>query len=201
MLDAPGRSDLGWKLDDVLVAGWLGGGVVGRRSEFGQSLGCRHHRRPRSSRDLCAQRLGCCLSASRSLVLVSGLDCVVLCWSSVWGGAVGVGSEFEGQSLGHRQVTHSRGWCAQRLCCCLRVLVACDIQGLGWKVLPSQTNFLLAEPPGLPAKAWLERLREKKILVRWFSLPEIQQYLRITIGTDAEIDALLRAVRAVSRAG
>ena len=85
MLDAPGRSDLGWKLDDVLVAGWLGGGVVGRRSEFGQSLGCRHHRRPRSSRDLCAQRLGCCLSASRSLVLVSGLDCVVLCWSSVWG--------------------------------------------------------------------------------------------------------------------
>lgn len=76
-----------------------------------------------------------------------------------------------------------------------------ELTGLGWKVLPSQTNFLLAEPPGLPAKAWLERLREKKILVRWFSLPEIQQYLRITIGTDAEIDALLRAVRAVSRAG
>lgn len=76
-----------------------------------------------------------------------------------------------------------------------------ELSGLGWKVLPSQTNFLLAEPPGLPAKAWLERLREKKILVRWFSLPEIQQYLRITIGTDAEIDALLRAVRAVSRAG
>ena len=68
-------------------------------------------------------------------------------------------------------------------------------------MLPSQTNFLLAEPPGLPAKAWLERLREKKILVRWFSLPEIQQSLRITIGTDAEIDALLRAVRAASRAG
>lgn len=76
-----------------------------------------------------------------------------------------------------------------------------ELSGLGWKVLPSQTNFLLAEPPGLPAKAWLEQLREKKILVRWFSLPEIQQYLRITIGTDAEIDALLRAVRAVSRAG
>lgn len=76
-----------------------------------------------------------------------------------------------------------------------------ELSGLGWKVLRSQTNFLLAEPPGLPAKAWLERLREKKILVRWFSLPEIQQYLRITIGTDAEIDALLRAVRAVSRAG
>ena len=62
-------------------------------------------------------------------------------------------------------------------------------------MLPSQTNFLLAEPPGAPAKEWLERLRAKKILVRWFSLPEIQKYLRITIGTDAEVDALLKVVR------
>jgi histidinol-phosphate aminotransferase len=70
-----------------------------------------------------------------------------------------------------------------------------ELTGLGWKVLPSQTNFLLAEPPGAPAKEWLERLRAKKILVRWFSLPEIQKYLRITIGTDAEVDALLKVVR------
>ncbi len=70
-----------------------------------------------------------------------------------------------------------------------------ELTGLGWKVLPSQTNFLLAEPPGAPAKEWLQKLRAAKILVRWFSAPEVQQYLRITIGTDAEIDALLKAVR------
>lgn len=70
-----------------------------------------------------------------------------------------------------------------------------ELTGLGWKVLPSQTNFLLAEPPGVPAQQWHQKLRDAKILVRWFSLPEVSRYLRITIGTDAEIDALLRVVR------
>jgi histidinol-phosphate aminotransferase len=81
---------------------------------------------------------------------------------------------------------------------------------LGFRVLPSQTNFILAKPPGnvLPAsrrqgtftaKDWLEKLREKKILVRWFSQPEAKDYLRITIGTQAEAEALVRAVKAIMR--
>ena len=70
---------------------------------------------------------------------------------------------------------------------------------LGFRVLPSQTNFILAKPPGgaLTAKDWLQKLREKKILVRWFSQPEIKNYLRITIGTPQEAKALVRAVKAV----
>jgi len=70
---------------------------------------------------------------------------------------------------------------------------------LGFRVLPSQTNFILAKPPGgaLTAKDWLQKLREKKILVRWFSQPEIKDYLRITIGTPQEAKALVRAVKAV----
>ena len=43
----------------------------------------------------------------------------------------------------------------------------------------------------------MEKLREKKILVRWFNYPETKDYLRITIGTDAEIAALLKAIRKV----
>jgi histidinol-phosphate/aromatic aminotransferase/cobyric acid decarboxylase-like protein len=39
----------------------------------------------------------------------------------------------------------------------------------------------------------------RKILVRWFDYPEVRDYLRITIGTDAEADALLKAVRAIAR--
>ncbi|MFM8358083.1 MAG: histidinol-phosphate transaminase [Verrucomicrobiota bacterium] len=70
-----------------------------------------------------------------------------------------------------------------------------ELAGLGWRVLPSQTNFLLAQPPGPPAEAWLARLRERKILVRWFSSPGIHQYLRLTIGTEAEADTLLQTVR------
>jgi histidinol-phosphate aminotransferase len=65
---------------------------------------------------------------------------------------------------------------------------------LGFEVLPSMTNFVLARPPGFPAERWLARLREHRILVRWFSAPEIRDYLRITIGTDEEAAALLKAI-------
>lgn len=65
----------------------------------------------------------------------------------------------------------------------------------GFDVLPSATNFVLARPPGRPAKRWLADLRARKILVRWFDLPGLRDRLRITIGTDGEADALLNAVR------
>jgi histidinol-phosphate aminotransferase len=64
---------------------------------------------------------------------------------------------------------------------------------LGFDVLPSQTNFLLVRPPRFPAEQWLEKLRDRRILVRWFSAPEVRPYLRITIGTPAEMNTLLRA--------
>ncbi|HZM05991.1 MAG TPA: histidinol-phosphate transaminase [Candidatus Saccharimonadales bacterium] len=63
---------------------------------------------------------------------------------------------------------------------------------LGFDVLPSQTNFILACPPRFSAGAWLEKLRAHRILVRWFNAPETKDFLRITIGTDSEIDSLLR---------
>jgi histidinol-phosphate aminotransferase len=72
-----------------------------------------------------------------------------------------------------------------------------ELAALGFNVLPSETNFILARPPRCPAKDWLEKLRAKKILVRWFKYPSVKDYLRITIGTDAEVDALLRACKAI----
>jgi len=74
-----------------------------------------------------------------------------------------------------------------------------ELTKLGFRVLPSQTNFILARPPFFPAKDWLQKLREKKILVRWFSAPEVRDYLRITIGTSAEAGALVKAARAILR--
>jgi histidinol-phosphate aminotransferase len=70
-----------------------------------------------------------------------------------------------------------------------------ELTGLGFDVLPSQTNFILTRPPKFAAKVWLEKLRNRRILVRWFSLPDVKDYLRITIGTQAEANALVRAVR------
>jgi histidinol-phosphate aminotransferase len=72
-----------------------------------------------------------------------------------------------------------------------------ELSRLGFHVLPSQANFILTKPPVFPAKTWLQKLRDRKILVRWFSAPEVSQYLRITIGTPAEARALVRAVRQI----
>ncbi len=70
-----------------------------------------------------------------------------------------------------------------------------ELTTLGFHVQPSQTNFILARPPGPPAQQWLESLRKNRILVRWFNLPEVKDWLRITIGTDREISRLLRTVK------
>jgi histidinol-phosphate aminotransferase len=78
-----------------------------------------------------------------------------------------------------------------------RTRLSCGLGGLGFEVLPSETNFILARPPRFPAHAWLEKLRARKVLVRWFSQPAVKDFLRITIGTDAEADALLRAAKEI----
>ena len=72
-----------------------------------------------------------------------------------------------------------------------------DLTKLGFQVLPSQTNFILVRPPQFSAEAWLKKLRAKKILVRWFRAPEVRDYLRITIGTQAEAEALVRAAKKI----
>jgi histidinol-phosphate aminotransferase len=80
-----------------------------------------------------------------------------------------------------------------------RLRLSAELTKLGFNVLPSATNFILARPPRFPAKEWLGKLRAHKILVRWFAYPEVDKDLRITIGTEAEADALLRAARAILR--
>ncbi len=65
---------------------------------------------------------------------------------------------------------------------------------LGFSVLPSQTNFILAHPPGAPAQEWYENLRKRKILVRWFDQDPVRDYLRISIGTPEDMEALLKTV-------
>jgi histidinol-phosphate aminotransferase len=74
-----------------------------------------------------------------------------------------------------------------------------ELTKLGFRVFPSQTNFILCKPPVFTADDWLKRLRERRILVRWFSYPEVKDYLRITIGTQKEAAALVRAVRILIR--
>jgi histidinol-phosphate aminotransferase len=72
-----------------------------------------------------------------------------------------------------------------------------ELTRLGFLVLPSQANFILAKPPKFPAKDWLQKLRDRKILVRWFNTPAIREHLRITIGTRTEAAALVREARKI----
>ena len=72
-----------------------------------------------------------------------------------------------------------------------------ELRSMGFEVLPSRTNFLLVRPPGPSAKSWLARLRKRKVLVRWFDVPAVRDRLRITVGADREVKAMLRAVRSI----
>ena len=74
-----------------------------------------------------------------------------------------------------------------------------ELTKLGFEVCPSETNFIFARTPRFPAQQWLQMLRDRKILVRWFAYPETKDFLRITIGTDAEADALIAAAKAIVR--
>jgi len=72
-----------------------------------------------------------------------------------------------------------------------------ELTKLGFRVLPSRTNFILARPSRFSAQAWRQSLRVQKVLVRWFDRPEVKDYLRITIGTAAEAEALVNAIRKI----
>ncbi len=65
------------------------------------------------------------------------------------------------------------------------------LRGLGFEVIPSTANFVLASPPGGDAQSLYRDLKRKGILVRYFNHPRIERHVRISIGTDAEMQRLL----------
>lgn len=70
-----------------------------------------------------------------------------------------------------------------------------EFRELGFSFADSRTNFVFAAHEKVPAKEIFEMLKEKKIYVRYFAKPRIDNYLRITIGTDEEMDRLLSVLR------
>ncbi|MGN8088547.1 histidinol-phosphate transaminase [Ralstonia sp. 22086] len=70
-----------------------------------------------------------------------------------------------------------------------------SLQSLGFEVVPSMANFVFARHPAHDAATLAARLKEQAIFVRHFKLPRIDQHLRITVGTDDECDAFLKALQ------
>ena len=75
-----------------------------------------------------------------------------------------------------------------------RTRVTGQLQQRGFTVWPSQSNFLLTQPPSGDAATLYRRLADQGIFVRWFDLDRLRDKLRITIGTPDENDALLAAL-------
>ena len=69
-----------------------------------------------------------------------------------------------------------------------------ELQALGFEVLPSKANFIFARHPQHDAEKSALALRQRSIIVRHFKLPRIEQFLRITVGTDEQCAALVTAL-------
>lgn len=69
-----------------------------------------------------------------------------------------------------------------------------ELRELGFSFPDSRTNFLFVTHERVPAAELFAMLREKRIFVRYFKTPRIDNYLRITIGTDAQMDRLLEVL-------
>jgi histidinol-phosphate aminotransferase len=82
-----------------------------------------------------------------------------------------------------------------------RARVSAELAQMGWAVLPSQANFILATVPGGRAKEMYLGLKNQGILVRYFDLPGLHDKLRITIGQSNENNALLAGVKMLAAAG
>lgn len=70
-----------------------------------------------------------------------------------------------------------------------------ELKDLGFEFGDSMTNFIFAKHPDKHGKDIFDYLRQNGIIVRRFDLPRISEYLRISIGTDEEMDELIRVLR------
>ena len=70
-----------------------------------------------------------------------------------------------------------------------------ELESMGFKVLPSKANFIFASLPSKDAGELAAQLREQGIIVRYFNKPRINQFLRITIGTDEQNQRLVDSLK------
>jgi len=78
-----------------------------------------------------------------------------------------------------------------------RATLVAKLESLGFDVLPSAANFIFASHPQHDAAKLAAELRQRKVIVRHFKLPRIDQHLRISIGADAQCQALVDALKEI----
>jgi histidinol-phosphate aminotransferase len=78
-----------------------------------------------------------------------------------------------------------------------RTTLTRELEALGFEVLPSAANFVFARHPRHDAEQTALALRHRGIIVRHFKLPRIEQFLRITVGTDEQCALLVEALKEI----
>lgn len=142
------------------------------------------------SRSLAGMRVGFAIGQPD---LIAALECVKGCFNSYpldrlanFGGAAALRDrEYFEETRG--RIIATREWLREQLAV------------LGFDVLPSQTNFLFVRHPSHDGAELHKALRARNILVRHFAKPRIDQFLRISIGTEEECQALVAVLREILR--
>jgi len=75
-----------------------------------------------------------------------------------------------------------------------RAWTVTELEKVGFSVLPSQANFVFAKSDRLSGGDLYRKLKEKGILVRWFDADRIRDYVRITIGSAQQMEALVKTI-------
>lgn len=79
-----------------------------------------------------------------------------------------------------------------------RAKTTAQLEALGFKCTDSKANFIFASNDKIPAAELASELRKKGILVRYFNKAKIDNYLRITVGTDEEMQTLVDAIKEIT---
>ena len=75
-----------------------------------------------------------------------------------------------------------------------RAKLAAGLEAMGFRVWPSQANFLLCRPPDGRAGEIYEALKQQRILIRYFQQPPLEDKLRISVGTDEQHAVVLEQI-------
>jgi histidinol-phosphate aminotransferase len=75
--------------------------------------------------------------------------------------------------------------------------VTSELEKIGFNVIPSKSNFVFISHPTIKAEDLFVKLKEESILVRYFRQPRIDNFLRVSIGNDEEMDAFIKAINKI----
>ena len=72
-----------------------------------------------------------------------------------------------------------------------------ELEKMGFTVLPSKANFIFARANKISGADYFKALRENGIIVRYFDAPRINEFVRISIGTQEQMQKLLSATKKI----